>query len=144
MHVGQIVSSEEPRSSPSLKDIRIQKNGSPFVITNYHQAFSYDTRMNSWLRISDAWFIISEFWGSGSSTIEQHPLGWLSTALKMTGSRDSTHESIMVLSRIDPDVSSTVTISHIEVRRRKEPWKMLQVIDVSFWIVKVHALTQSR
>ncbi|SAM04262.1 hypothetical protein [Absidia glauca] len=114
MHVGQIVSSEEPRSSPSLKDIRIQKNGSPFVITNYHQAFSYDNRMNSWLRISDAWFIISEFWGSGSSTIEQHPLGWLSTALKMTGSRDSTHESIMVLARIDPDVSSTVTISHIE------------------------------
>jgi protein HIRA/HIR1 len=100
--------------------------------------------MNSWLRISDAWFIISEFWGSGSSTIEQHPLGWLSTALRMTGSRDSTHESIMVLARIDPDVSSAVTISHIEVRHKKEPQKMLQVIDATFWIVKVHALTQSR
>ncbi|KAI8328132.1 WD40-repeat-containing domain protein [Chlamydoabsidia padenii] len=108
LRVAQVTDELQP--APSLKDVRIQKNGTPFVITNYHQAFSYDTSMNSWLRISDAWFIISEFWGS--STQQQHPLGWLSTALKMTG--DSTNDSILALARMDPEVSSTVTISHIE------------------------------
>ncbi|ORZ19308.1 WD40-repeat-containing domain protein [Absidia repens] len=114
LHVAETVSSEESHTAPSLRDVRIQKNGSPLVITSYHQAFTYHAGMNSWLRISDAWFIISEFWGSGSSTIEQHPLGWLSTALTITGSHDSSNESIMTLAKLDSEAANTITISHIE------------------------------
>ncbi|CAO3591956.1 unnamed protein product [Absidia cylindrospora] len=114
LHVAETVSSEEPRTAPSLRDVRIQKNGSPLVITSYHQAFTYHAGMNSWLRISDAWFIISEFWGSGSSTIEQHPLGWLSTALTISGSHDSSNESIMTLAKLDSEAANIITISHIE------------------------------
>ncbi|KAI8093179.1 WD40-repeat-containing domain protein [Halteromyces radiatus] len=114
LRVAQTLASEEPHVAPSLKDIRIQKNGLPLIITSYHQAFTYHTGMNTWLRISDAWFIISEFWGSGSSSVENHPLGWLSTALTMTGTADPTNESLMALAKLDSDAASTITISHIE------------------------------
>ncbi|ORZ04889.1 TUP1-like enhancer of split-domain-containing protein [Absidia repens] len=114
LRVAQVGPSEESHSAPALRDIRIQKNGTPLVITSYHQAFAYNKDMRCWLRISDAWHIISELWGSGSSLIEQHPLGWLSTALTMTGSTDATNQSILTLAKSDPEASGTITLSHIE------------------------------
>ncbi|KAI8337443.1 WD40-repeat-containing domain protein [Chlamydoabsidia padenii] len=114
LRVAQTYNTDEPQKAPSLRDVRIQKNGTPLVITSYHQVFTHHSAMNCWLRISDAWFIISEFWGSGSSTIEQHPLGWLSTALTVTGSNDPSSESLLALAKADTEASNIITISHIE------------------------------
>ncbi|CAO3615348.1 unnamed protein product [Cunninghamella blakesleeana] len=113
--IAQIEESEEPQEAPRIIDVRVKENGTPLIVTSYHQAFAYHCGMNAWLRISDAWYIISEFWGSSTATsIENHPLGWLSAALTLTGKSDGIHQDIIALSKLDPDAASTITISHIE------------------------------
>ncbi|CAO3610103.1 unnamed protein product [Cunninghamella echinulata] len=115
LRISQIEATDEPQEAPKIIDVRIKENGTPLIITSYHQAFAYHCGMNTWLRISDAWYIISEFWGSGNaSSIENHPLGWLSTALTMTGKSDGINQDIIALSKLDSDAASTITISHIE------------------------------
>lgn len=117
LRISQIEATDEHQEAPKIIDVRIKENGTPLIITSYHQAFAYHCGMNTWLRISDAWYIISEFWGSGNaSSIENHPLGWLSTALTMTGKSDGINQDIIALSKLDSDAASTITISHIEVR----------------------------
>lgn len=103
--------------APSIKDIRIQKNGLPIVITSLQQAFVYHCNMKVWLRISDAWYIISEFWGSGMNraTQEENPLGWLSARTTITNAVDPTTKLILDLAKMDESTTSIITISHIEV-----------------------------
>ncbi|ORX56925.1 WD40 repeat-like protein [Hesseltinella vesiculosa] len=106
---------DQPQPSPSLKDVRLQDNGTPLIVTSYHQVFAYSQPMRSWLRISDAWFILSEFWGSGhGDTLENHPLGWLSSALSKSGATDPTHDCIKSLANLDSQMAGTITLSHIE------------------------------
>lgn len=115
----------ELHKAPSIKDIKIQKkNGLPIVITSQQQAFVYHVDMKVWLRISDAWYIISEFWGSGltafgqgdlKSAKEDHPLGWLSSKMTITNNMDSTTKLIADLARADESTTASITISHLEV-----------------------------
>ncbi|KAG1050954.1 hypothetical protein G6F43_006809 [Rhizopus delemar] len=94
---------------PRIKAIRIQKDGMPILVTNSHQAFVYHVRMKVWLRISDAWYILSEFWGiSGRHSSEDHPLAWLSSHVVATTS----HQTLLDMSA----TTKVLTISHIETQ----------------------------
>ncbi|KAI8059330.1 WD40-repeat-containing domain protein [Gongronella butleri] len=119
LRVAQLAHSDDDNDmhvGPSLKEVRIQANGTPLVMTSYHQAFAYHVGMRAWLRISDAWYILSEFWGSGAAddSMDSHPLGWLSSALTKTGVTDPTHDSIKSLARMSDTMAATITLSHIE------------------------------
>ncbi|KAG0175754.1 HIR complex subunit, partial [Apophysomyces sp. BC1034] len=76
-----LLPSTSPQVAPTIRDVRVQKNGVPLMITSYQQAFMYHLNMNMWLRISDPWYIVSEFWDSaanpGKDRASAHPLGWL-------------------------------------------------------------------
>lgn len=117
------LSNESTHKAPSIKDVRIQKNGLPIIITNLQQAFVYHIDMKVWLRISDAWYIISEFWGSGIqqnpvtniSTSPDNPLGWLSSRMTIRNSVDPTTKLILDLANTDETTTAVITISHIEV-----------------------------
>lgn len=112
--------------TPSIKDIRIQKNGIPILITSLQQAFVYHLDMKVWLRISDAWYIISEFWGSSlqppsisstSNKASENPLGWLSSRMTLNGNGvDPTTKLILDLANTDETTTAVITISHIEVQ----------------------------
>lgn len=118
------LSSTETHKAPSIKDIRIQKNGLPILITSLQQAFVYHVDMKAWVRISDAWYIISEFWGSGfqpktSSSLE-NPLGWLSSRMNINaGGIDPTAKLILDIANTDESTTAVITISHIEVKNKK-------------------------
>lgn len=88
-----------------IKDVRIQKNGLPILLTAAHQAFVYHVNMKAWTRISDAWYIISEFWGNCQE--EDHPLAWLSSRMAIHGI-DGTTRALLN--------NNTATISHIEAQ----------------------------
>jgi protein HIRA/HIR1 len=110
--------STETHKAPSIKDIRIQKNGLPILITSLQQAFVYHMDMKVWVRISDAWYIISEFWGSGlqPETCAENPLGWLSSRMNVSGGGiDPTTKLILDIASTDESTTAVVTISHIEV-----------------------------
>jgi protein HIRA/HIR1 len=120
------LNADTSHKAPSIKDIRIQKNGLPIIITSLQQAFVYHIGMKVWLRISDAWYIISEFWGSGIQTISNqnpvtvrsspdNPLGWLSSRMTISNSVDPTTKLILDLANTDETTTAVVTISHIEV-----------------------------
>lgn len=108
---------ETIHKAPSIKDIRIQKNGLPIVITSLQQAFVYHCDMKVWIRISDAWYIISEFWGSGihRENSANHPLGWLSARMTISNAVDPTTKLILDLANTDETTTAVITISHIEV-----------------------------
>ncbi|KAI8384389.1 WD40-repeat-containing domain protein [Radiomyces spectabilis] len=111
--------SNGPQKAPTIKDARVQKNGSVLLVTSYRQAFTYHGGMKAWVRVSDAWYIISEFWGSESRPGHdrlQHPLGWLSLAVMRGPGRDPTSKSLSSLSNSDKDIIGTITISHIEIQ----------------------------
>ncbi|KAI8644133.1 WD40-repeat-containing domain protein [Parasitella parasitica] len=107
----------------NIKDVRIQKNGIPILITSLQQAFVYHLDMKVWLRISDAWYIISEFWGSGlqpssnSYKPAENPLGWLSSRMTLNGNGvDPTTKLILDIANTDESTAAVITISHIETQ----------------------------
>ncbi|CAO3610025.1 unnamed protein product [Mucor hiemalis] len=115
--------SDTTHKAPSIKDIRVQQNGLPILITSLQQAFVYHLDMKVWLRISDAWYIISEFWGSGiqqnpitATTSPDNPLGWLSCRMTISNSVDPTTKLILDLANTDETTTAVVTISHIETQ----------------------------
>lgn len=110
------VNSEELKAAPSIKDVRIHKNGIPLIVTNYRQAFAYDMDMKVWLRVSDARYILSEFWTSSSVASTTNPLGWLSNAMSRSQGLDPAGKSMMALINADRKASSILTISYLEVR----------------------------
>ncbi|GAN04822.1 hir-1 [Mucor ambiguus] len=109
--------------APSIKDVRMQKNGIPILITSLQQAFVYHLDMKVWVRISDAWYILSEFWGSslqpnttGSSAAE-NPLGWLSSRMTLSGNGvDPTTKLILDMANTDESTTAVITINHIETQ----------------------------
>lgn len=104
--------------APTIKDIRIQRNGTPIIITNHGQAFAYHLKMKIWTRICDAWQMLSELWGSGTQNVDadKHPLGWLSRATTSVGHKASSigHHA-KTLARMDHQATSIITLGHIEV-----------------------------
>lgn len=109
------LSDQEEHKAPRIRDVRIQKNGVPIVITSLHQAFVYHVDMKVWMRISDAWYIISEFWGSNLQS-GSDPLGWL--ASRIGQDMDPTSKLIMDIAKTDDKTTSIITISHIEVKKK--------------------------
>ncbi|KAI9483200.1 MAG: TUP1-like enhancer of split-domain-containing protein [Benjaminiella poitrasii] len=113
---------EKPAESecraPSIKDVRVQKRtGLPLLITSLQQAFMYHINMKTWMRISDAWYVISEFWGSSNGErMEDHPLSWLSSRLMSGHTLDPTATILMDIARIDEGTTAVVTLSHIETQ----------------------------
>ncbi|RCI01866.1 HIR complex subunit, partial [Rhizopus stolonifer] len=105
--------SDQVHKAPRIRDIQIQKNGLPILITSLQQAFVYHLDMKVWLRISDAWYIVSEFWGSGIHST--HPLGWLASKMIMTGV-DPTAQLILDIANADQSTTAVITISHIETQ----------------------------
>ncbi|CAO3675192.1 unnamed protein product [Umbelopsis vinacea] len=105
--------------APTIKDIRIQNNGTPIIITNHSQAFAYHLNMKVWTRICDAWQMLSELWGSGSQNMDasKHPLGWLSRATTTIGHKASSigHHA-KTLARMDHQATSIITLGHIETQ----------------------------
>ncbi|KAI9343341.1 TUP1-like enhancer of split-domain-containing protein, partial [Pilaira anomala] len=116
--------SDTLHKAPRIQDIRIQKNGLPILITSLQQAFLYHCDMKVWLRISDAWYIISEFWGSGirsssnpiTDDTTENPLGWLSSRMSINNTVDPTTKLIMDLAKTDEATTAAITISHIETQ----------------------------
>lgn len=104
------------KDTPKIKDVRIQKNGLPLVITNYQQAFTYHPGMKVWLRISDAWYIVSEFWNSSLGHPSDYPLGWLSAAMTLNGGLDPIGKVMLNFVEGNKEAVGTITLSHIEVR----------------------------
>lgn len=43
-----------------IRDIRIQEDGLPIIITAAHQAFVYHTNMKTWLRAHDSWYTLAD------------------------------------------------------------------------------------
>lgn len=131
------LSSTETHKAPSIKDIRIQKNGLPILITSLQQAFVYHVDMKVWIRISDAWYIISEFWGSGlqpPETSSENPLGWLSSRMNISGGGiDPTTKLILDIASTDERTTALITISHIEVTKDTE--KILVLHILIFYII---------
>ncbi|KAI8975693.1 TUP1-like enhancer of split-domain-containing protein, partial [Mycotypha africana] len=113
-----ILSETELHDAPRIKEIRMQKDGLPILITSLQQAFVYHTDMKVWMRISDAWYIISEFWGSGQfpSADEDHPLGWLASQIDTARGVDSLTRLMMDIANTDYHVASVVTIGQIETQ----------------------------
>ncbi|KAI8141993.1 WD40-repeat-containing domain protein [Fennellomyces sp. T-0311] len=107
---------EKLNDAPSIKDVRIQKNGIPLLVTNYRQAFAYHLGMKVWMRISDAWYIISEFWNSGMGTPHDYPLGWLSTAMTLNTGLDPTGQTMLTLLEGKKEAASAITLSHLEIQ----------------------------
>jgi protein HIRA/HIR1 len=107
--------------APTIKDIRIQRNGTPIIITNHNQAFAYHLKMKVWTRICDAWQMLSELWGSGTQNLDanKHPLGWLSRATTTVGHKASSigHHA-KTLARMDHQATSIITLGHIEVKKK--------------------------
>ncbi|KAM3581865.1 HIR complex subunit [Umbelopsis sp. WA50703] len=105
--------------APTIKDIRIQRNGTPIIITNHNQAFAYHLKMKVWTRICDAWQMLSELWGSGTQNLDanKHPLGWLSRATTTVGHKASSigHHA-KTLARMDHQATSIITLGHIETQ----------------------------
>lgn len=114
-----VLDSDKTHKAPRIQDVRIQRNGLPILITSLQQAFVYHCDMKVWLRISDAWYIISEFWGSGvsagNSETDQNPLGWLAARMTVNNSVDPTTKLIMDLAKADESTTGAITMSHIEV-----------------------------
>ncbi|KAI9496376.1 WD40-repeat-containing domain protein [Zychaea mexicana] len=108
--------SDERQDAPSIKDVRIQKNGIPLLITNYRQAFAYHLGMKVWMRISDAWYIISEFWNSGMGAPTDYPLGWLSTAMSLNTGLDPLGPAMLSLLEGKKEAASAITLSHLEIQ----------------------------
>ncbi|KAI7904073.1 WD40-repeat-containing domain protein [Cokeromyces recurvatus] len=109
----------EETKAPSIKDVRIQKrNGLPILITSLKQAFIYHLDMKVWMRISDAWYIISKFWGSNGSLEPQaaHPLGWLSSSIMSHSGHDPIAKILIDIARADESTTAVVTLSHIETQ----------------------------
>lgn len=83
------------------------------------------------MRISDAWYIISEFWNTAATgTPKDHPLGWLSMAVTVKGGLDPAARPLMELVDVNTEASGIITASYLEVRDR---------IVRNIWCV--HALT---
>lgn len=106
LHVAQLDNSKT-HDAPSIKSIRVQKDGLPILITSSHQAFVYHLKMKVWLRVSDAWYILSEFWGT-SARKEDHPLAWLS----LNNQGPISNQTLLDMSA----ATKVVTISHIETQ----------------------------
>ncbi|KAG2226895.1 hypothetical protein INT45_010174 [Circinella minor] len=106
----------ETHDAPSIKDVRIQKNGIPLLITNYRQAFAFHVGMKVWMRISDAWYIISEFWNTGMGTPKDYPLGWLSTAMTLNTGLDPIGQAMLTLVEGRKEATSAITLSHLEIQ----------------------------
>ncbi|KAL9541248.1 hypothetical protein MBANPS3_009229 [Mucor bainieri] len=115
--------------APSIMDVRMQKNGIPILITSLQQAFVYHLDMKVWVRISDAWYILSEFWGSSlqpsttttssaaAAAAAENPLGWLSSRMTLSGNGvDPTTKLILDMANTDESTTAVVTISHIETQ----------------------------
>ena len=66
--------------------------------------------MRVWLRISDAWYIISEFWGSARQAGD-HPLAWLSSRMSAFGVDRSMNMLLDVSA-----ATKVITLSHIEMQ----------------------------
>ncbi|KAI7876516.1 WD40 repeat-like protein [Lichtheimia hyalospora FSU 10163] len=104
------------KDTPKIKDVRIQKNGLPLVITNYQQAFTYHLGMKVWLRISDAWYIVSEFWNSSLGHPRDYPLGWLSAAMTLNGGLDPIGKVMLNFVEGNKEAVGAITLSHIEIQ----------------------------
>ncbi|KAF7729232.1 HIR complex subunit [Apophysomyces ossiformis] len=115
-----LLPSSSPQVAPTIRDVRVQKNGVPLMITSYQQAFTYHLNMNMWLRISDPWYIISEFWDGAASSRDRrttaHPLGWLANNTSLHGGVDPISKSMIDLAGTDKETTGIVTISHIEIQ----------------------------
>ncbi|KAI9278489.1 TUP1-like enhancer of split-domain-containing protein [Phascolomyces articulosus] len=107
---------DETHDAPSIKDVRIQKNGIPLLITNYRQAFAFHLGMKVWMRISDAWYIISEFWNTGMGTPKDYPLGWLSTAMTLNTGLDPIGQTMLTLVEGRKEATNAITLSHLEIQ----------------------------
>ncbi|KAI8365862.1 WD40-repeat-containing domain protein [Choanephora cucurbitarum] len=107
------LSSSETHKAPKIRDVRVQANGIPVLVTSLQQAFVYHVDMKVWLRISDAWYIISEFWGSGIHT--NNPLGWLASKIAISGT-DPIAKLMLDMSNTDERTTAVITISHIETQ----------------------------
>ncbi|KAI8349396.1 TUP1-like enhancer of split-domain-containing protein, partial [Blakeslea trispora] len=112
LQVAQL-SSSELHKAPKIRDVCVQPNGIPILVTSLQQAFVYHVDMKVWLRISDAWYIISEFWGSGIHT--SNPLGWLASKIAMSGT-DPIAKLMLDMSNTDEGAMAVMTISHIETQ----------------------------
>ncbi|KAI8986936.1 WD40-repeat-containing domain protein [Pilobolus umbonatus] len=113
------IPSDETKTTCSIRDVRIQKNGLVVIITNLNEAYLYHVDMNVWLRISDAWYIVSEFWGSGAhqqQALNDHPLGWLTSRMMVNQTMDSTTKLLTELAQTDTNMIAAITVSHIETQ----------------------------
>ncbi|KAI7869021.1 TUP1-like enhancer of split-domain-containing protein [Spinellus fusiger] len=109
-------SNSSSQSTPSIKDARIRKNGLPIFTTSNQQAFTYDLTMGVWICISDAWYSVSDLWHAGSRTTQlhpdQHPLGWLFTAVTSM----NTPSYSLGSEPLSSDVNDSITLSHLEIQ----------------------------
>lgn len=125
LEAAQLPADTTDNKAPSIIDIRIQQKGMPMVITSSKQAFIYHLNMKTWLRVSDAWYIVSEFWGSGSqSDKEDNPLGWLSSRITSSQDIDPTANILATLNTADPISIGAITLSHIEVKKMQNSYEM--------------------
>ncbi|OAD70377.1 hypothetical protein PHYBLDRAFT_171755 [Phycomyces blakesleeanus NRRL 1555(-)] len=115
--LGECQSPSDKTLAPRIKNVRIRKNGVVLLITDQHQAFTYDIVGRDWVCISDAWYTDSDFWNptSRSSTSpEKYPLGWLTASIAAQQSSDSTLDIDAAV--INEDLRDTMTLSHIEIQ----------------------------
>ncbi|KAI9323328.1 WD40-repeat-containing domain protein [Dichotomocladium elegans] len=108
--------SEEQKEAPTIKDVRIQANGLPLIVTNYQQAFTYHIKMKVWMRISDAWYIVSNFWSSSLGHPHDYPLGWLSAAMSLNGGLDPVGKVMLNFVDGNKEAVGAITLSHIEIQ----------------------------
>lgn len=71
--------------------------------------------MKVWLRISDAWYIVSEFWNSSLGHPRDYPLGWLSAAMTLNGGLDPIGKVMLNFVEGNKEAVGAITLSHIEV-----------------------------
>lgn len=105
---------DSTHEASTVTDIRLLKDGIPMILTSLHQAFIFHMDMNVWLRISDAWYIISHFWESS----DQNPLGWISRLTASPEEADPYSSILLDVGKNDPNAKESITVSHMEVKER--------------------------
>jgi protein HIRA/HIR1 len=122
-----LYAADTPSNSVSVTYAAVRANGLPLLATSAGQGFSWHEGMKAWVKIVDAWFASSSFFGVdpvfGGKLNQQavSPLGQCKGVLAQLqaastmGRLDKDAAFAQELLNVEATVQNSVTLSHLEV-----------------------------
>lgn len=124
-----LFAADTPANSASVTHAAVRMNGLPLLTTSAGQGFSWHEGMKVWVKIVDAWFATSSFFGAdpvfGGKLNQQavSPLGPRKGVLAQLqasstlGRLDKDAAFAQELLNVEATIQSAVTLSHLEVKK---------------------------